>query len=656
MSPGPEAANLTGTARLSPRKLLLGVLALIAVVYLPVVGYRFVYDDSWTLITNGFLRHPEDLWMLFTGEATARNVPDTFRPTLVVFDLLTYQLFGLSAKVHHAISIILHLAVCAVGASWLRRLGAPLTLRTGVVAIFGLLAIHAEAVAVVSFREDLLAALFGLGALCLASDGLERRPWQHGVAAGLLMALACGAKMSAAGLPLLWLIVHVSRPWHAIQASPRRLTLIALALFFGLGLALAHTLLVTGSVVPYGGAVDLRLFANRVGQGPVLAASMPIQWMYIQQMLVPLGLSPEYVDHAGSWTAPETVMATAAFILAIGYGLWCMCKRPVVACTLLGFMVLALPTANFVPMPNIRAERLMYLPSFPVCLGLAALLLGLGREVARRARAPELLWAPLAVFVVIQGSALMAACGSYRSNRQLWLTAERTAPGSARAQALVAESLLPALRSTNESEPAHANILAEIRAHCTNAERLDPHYELTHLCFARLAIAARDWRVASLRLQQALDISVDRHARILATAAEVSLDNPANAGEKRRQVAFDLLARGLREYPYSPEIQLAAAKIHHVLGDRQAALAHVVEARQLAPQRGHSVLLHLEILLDAGHFEDARKIWSSERQVIMRANPALRSALRTRLERAEQLFPSSTSTTILSPGVTTDEP
>ncbi len=655
---------------LTPRVLLTGILALVAVAFLPVLGFRFVYDDTWTLITNGFLRHPADWWLLFTGEATVRHVPDTFRPTLVLFDLLTYQLFGLTAWVHHAISVLIHIVVCGLGACWLGRVGAPIRLRAAWVGIFGLLAIHAEAVSVVSFREDLLAAAFGLGALCVASEAINRRRigWR-GAAAALLMALACGAKMSAAGLPLLWLIVHVSRPWTPLDREPdldrggprpaprRQTSTLILTALLGLGVTvvLLHTIGVTGSVVPYGGEVDLRLYANRVGQSAVLAASMPIQWMYVQQMLIPVGLSPEYVDAGARWTDPATMMATAAFVLAIAYGCWCLRRRPLVACVLLGFVALALPTANFVPMPNMRAERLMYLPSVPVCLGLAAGLLAVGRILARRL-GPLWIWAPVVVCCVIQGSALLAACGTYRSNRQLWLTAAAKAPGSARAQALVAESLMVALRRTDESEPAHASLVRTIGAHCTNAERLDPQYELTHLCFARLAIARREWAVAGRRLQQALDVSVDRHARIVSSAAEVALDNPAVPADKRRELALQILVRGMREYPYSPEIQLAAANVHHVLGDAQAALEHLHNAQRLAPERAHVVLREIEVLLDHGSVDQARKIWTEQRQVIVRANPALQSAMRTRLERAEQLFPYAPSPATLSSGVTSDEP
>ncbi|MCA9660919.1 MAG: hypothetical protein KC486_21430, partial [Myxococcales bacterium] len=182
---------------------LAGLLALVVVVLLPMLGFGFVYDDGWTFTANGFLRQPGDLPLLLSDEAARRHVPDAFRPTLVLFDVLSYQLFGLYAPAHHALSIALHVLVCWLAQRWLRHLGAPLPLRAATVALFGLLAIHAEAIAVISFHEDLLAAALGLGGLVCASAALRARGrrWPRASAAALLLTLACGAKMSAATLP-----------------------------------------------------------------------------------------------------------------------------------------------------------------------------------------------------------------------------------------------------------------------------------------------------------------------------------------------------------------------------------------------------------------------------------------------------------------------
>ena len=113
-------------SRVSPRVLLLGVLLLSALVYLPTLTFDFVYDDHWTILANGFLRMPGDLPLLLGPQAHAANVPDAFRPTLVVFDMASYQLLGVDPWPHHAASVLLHVGVVALLAAWLRGAGLEL--------------------------------------------------------------------------------------------------------------------------------------------------------------------------------------------------------------------------------------------------------------------------------------------------------------------------------------------------------------------------------------------------------------------------------------------------------------------------------------------------------------------------------------------------
>ncbi|MCA9682864.1 MAG: hypothetical protein KC457_11750, partial [Myxococcales bacterium] len=167
---GDQPDTPDGEPRRRELPVLPALLALIAVVHLPLLAFGFVYDDGWTLRSNGFLRPGHfDPRLLFSSEALSRHIPDGFRPTLVCFDALSYRLLGLEAGAHHALSIALHVLICALLARLLRRLGAGRELLLASVACFGLLAIHAEVVAVVSYREDLLAAALGLGALLAAT-------------------------------------------------------------------------------------------------------------------------------------------------------------------------------------------------------------------------------------------------------------------------------------------------------------------------------------------------------------------------------------------------------------------------------------------------------------------------------------------------------
>ncbi len=651
-----------------PRAVIGGLLGLIAVVLLPLVQFRFVYDDWWTFVSNGFLRRPSELALLLSPEAVARNIPDAFRPTLVVFDVLTYQIFGTSSHAHHLLSVGLHVLVCWLLARWLERLGAPLLLRAASMTMFGLLAIHAEAIAVVSFREDLLAAALGLLALLQATRFCHRAAggWRALLLAALLMALACGAKMSAATLPLLWLLASALRPWPAPSCSWRRRALGFTALCVGLGLALAHTAVLHGGLSPYAGqsavdgALNLRLYANRVGLGPVLAQSTQIHLGYLQQVALPWGLSPEYTDRGAAWSDPATVLASASLLALAGWGLWSGLRRrhPLTALVILGGFALALPTSNLAAMPNMRADRFVYLTSAPLCIGLSSLLLVAGARLAGTRpghHRPEqaLAWrlAPLVVFCIVQGAVLQATAQNYRSSTHLWTTAVERAPDSSRAHALFAETLLSVARNTPRGEQSHELILNRVAAHCEIATRLDRHYELPEICFARLAVTRRSWNEAHRRFTRALELSPDRNARILAALAQISLDLPGLDAELRRQRSLAWLAQGLRDYPYAPELRAVAGRIAHLDGDPETALLHYRDARSLAPERLQTTIWGLELALDLGDAHAARKIWVRDRKLLGRAPVPQRASLLLRIREVERLFPSRPQASILSDGV-----
>lgn len=628
-----------------PAVIVAGVLAVVALVYLPTLTFGFVYDDHWTIVANGFLRQPSQLGVLLTPAAVAQHVPDAFRPVLAAFDMLTYQVLGLYAPAHHAVSVCLHVGVCLALERWLAGLGAPLLLRVATAGLFGVLAVHAEAVAVVSFREDVLAALLGLLALLAADRSLEARSGRRVgwlALAALGQALACGTKMSAASLPLLWWLVHASSPWRPRRpAAQRALAMVALGV--GVALAVAHTLHLYGAANPYGVGDNPRLLATRIGLAPVLAASTQIHLGYLQQMVVPLGLSPEYVDAGAAWGDVATVLATLALaaLLVVGVASWR--RRPIVAIATLGAFALAIPTSNLFPMPNMRADRFTYLTSLPVCLGLAATCLYAGDRLAQRLRRPWLALAVVLAYAVVQGGVAQATSHVYRSDSHLWSIALRRAPDSARANAMAGLMLL---QSAERGERIHTDgsVLAYVRAHCANALRLDAEYELPRVCLARLA-GAEGRAAKSYRLfETALAVSPDRNDRILAALARLGLERPAadlQAEERQISAGLEYLARALREYPHSAEVQAAAGRIHHRLGHPEQARRHYDRARSLRPDRWDVVFWGLELSLDVGDAAAAQDTWERLRDtsLLRSSDPIIRAALAARLGDARRLFP-----------------
>ncbi len=368
----------TDAMGLSEHQQLAGILLVVALMCLPTLRFGFVYDDQWVLVANGYLRSPEDVWLLFTPLARERGVPDAFRPSSVLLDLVSYSLLGLRAWAHHLLSIALHLSCCSALYLLVRRLGAEAAHALGSCLLFGLLGIHAEAVAVVSFREDLLAASAGLFACVLAiaprdQSDEQRRDGQPADAerddvdaaraantggprsrrsaaarrialacAALLAAIACSAKESAWPLPFALAWVLALDPFRPTRAAARHRTLRSVLvscapLVIGLGLALIHRLYTIGGLAPWGTPAALHAATPQElaalvqtsspsfptsEWGPIDSLSRGVTALVwsLGQALVPIGLSPEYPERGNALRL--TMLILAAIVL-----IWSMLRR-----------------------------------------------------------------------------------------------------------------------------------------------------------------------------------------------------------------------------------------------------------------------------------------------------------------------------------------
>lgn len=661
-------------ARVDPRLALAVVLALAALVYLPTLRFALVYDDGWVLITNGFLREP-DLGLLFSPEGAAQHVPDVFRPTSVLFDLATYELFGLDPLAHHATSVLLHLSVCALAYAFVRTLGLGRPVALAGTALFGVMGIHAEVVSLVSYREDMLALGLALVAACAASLALRpphlraggprlraASPATLALVAATCMVLAVGAKASIALVPVAWWLLEATAGERTRTPEPtpskgRAALPMACMLSAAVALALAQRFAVFGQLSPYvetGAGFDPAVLASRPGVAPsqVLAASVQIQLLYLLQALLPVGLSPEYTDFTATWTAPATLLALMGWlaIAAAAVLAWRRGHRLGVA-ALSTFALLALPTANLVGMPNMRADRFAYASSLPLAFVFAALALFFGKRLATRNQA----WAlgPLVLLLVVQGSLAIAASSAFVSNRTLWASAVRRAPQSARARAMFGLMRLSVAGQRLEADP---EVAQRVRDDCARAEALDPLEVHAQICFARLEAGLGRWSAAKARFVRALELGPRRQGPWLAALAEAEIAQFDDLAAKRIQSGAPAaveelpraeraalersdqwLQRASRDYPFLAEIELVRARLAQRRGDAHQARIALGRARTLRPERWETVLALVELQLDLGHVPGAYATWRQGATVLAGADPIARDQMLRRLRDAQRL-------------------
>jgi len=196
--------------RYLPLLLTAGVLMIFA----PVLKGDFVFDDFYTITDALRVDSAGDFAQRLSPGGSAAVGEATWRPLTTLTYVAVYNVFGKSPWAHHAVDWLLHAAVALLLLLLLRRLGLSIFPAMAGTLVFALHPLTAGTVAMISFREEPLAALCGLGALLLLSGkgkarigggltlvGATTLAKETGVAFGPLTALMPGREGRARWLP-----------------------------------------------------------------------------------------------------------------------------------------------------------------------------------------------------------------------------------------------------------------------------------------------------------------------------------------------------------------------------------------------------------------------------------------------------------------------
>lgn len=584
MTRAPDAQRPGGPSSLAAALILA---LLVFGVYRPTLRFAFVYDDHSTIVENLFLRSPANALRLLTPGPAAELVPDAGRPTLLLTELVDHALFGLAPSGRHAHSLLWHVAV-----AWLlfllgRRWVGP-WLAFAAAAVFAVHPLFVEAVAVLSNREDPIAAFFVLATL-LVLRGSWGTPTLRRLAAMGPALLAALAKENAMVLPGLLLVFGGGSQDRdgsddARVAGVRRHRLLdAAALLAVVGTAAGWRAWVMGAplVVSRTAEVHAPDLSTRLGLGA---------WSLghgLLQLLLPITLLPEYPDPPAF---AAVVGGLGALVLAgISLALWRKLKalreteasstsgRPWPWSHTVGALLACglayAPHLGLIPLTNLRADRYFYLPGVFLCLAVVALV-GRLPSVGHwgpgwSSGVPRAAWAALFGLLLVLGVRTTFQERIWRDDAALWTAGTQGAPGSARAWLGLAQAHLRRGETLRAAEAAG------------QAQRLSDDAETREL-LGVIHLAQGDVTTALAHLEESLRRSSTRPGgRPTATL----LNNLGYARLKRGdlEAARAGFAEARRLAPYFDRPWLNGAEAARALGRPAEARALLEELLRKAP-------------------------------------------------------------------------
>lgn len=417
------------------------VVALAAGTFAPTLRYPFVSDDLNLVPGTVAIAERGGLGAVVRApfEPDPRMRLGYYRPAVLLSIALDARRGGGAPRAFHLTNVLLHAAASLLVLLLLANLGLqPLPALLGA-ALFAVHPVHAESVAFVSGRTDLIAGVFALAAAVL---WLRVRAGRSPRAAGemALAALACLvailAKEAALLLPVLLFALDFVLPPAPGEGRSRARRRLAWALAWGAAVA---------------AALLVRLLAAGRGFGLAQRAAdgLPAPWAepgvvaaawakYLSLLVLPW---PAVVYYTRELVRPD---ATTAAGLAAFLGLLALAwraRRREAAAALLWIGAFLLPVSGVLPIGGaVIAERFLYLPSVGFSLLVACALERLP-AAARRA-------APVAGALICAALAIAAGERSalWKDNLGHFSAMVRRAPGLALARAGLGDALREAGR------------------------------------------------------------------------------------------------------------------------------------------------------------------------------------------------------------------
>jgi tetratricopeptide (TPR) repeat protein len=323
--------------------------------YFRTTGYELIGDDAVLILGNPYVRSVHFLREILTQNFWAfqglRGNSIYYRPVLMLAFLVLTVLFRPHPAPFHAFTTLLNAVVVVLVYKLAKRLGMSEVGAWIAATLFAVLAIHVEAIAVVSGASDLMCAVFILCAMLVYVRGTTRRhAWG---AAVLLLGAMLSKELAFVSILLLAFYEHFMRQdrtehWQRVE---RYFPTCLLTVF--------------------------AFVAHRAAVGPVqrirFSSSVPFLFSQVGQYMAKL-ICPQHLTYswpyqpAQAWTEPYVLFGAGVLLWATVVAPATWRRNRLVAFTLFWLFLFILPMIRIgFPGTSVLAERYLYIPSVGFC-------------------------------------------------------------------------------------------------------------------------------------------------------------------------------------------------------------------------------------------------------------------------------------------------
>lgn len=357
--------------------LLISALAVIA--FLNSLDNGFVYDDVFTITNNYFIRDWGNFSALFSNDYFNSSGEVTYRPVVTLSYFIDYSIWNLNPLGFHLTNILLH-GICAILVYILLSIivrNSTVPFLTAI--LFASHPIVTEAVNGISYREDLLAAVFFLASLLLFIQLTFRNPqskisnYRYPLSLFSYLLALCSKEMAITLPFLIFLFDWVFSGTDKIKKH---------AIKFYLGFILVSGFYLFLRFIWFHNPAEKQLTYPGNSFLVNLLTMPKILGSYITLLFFPISFNADYIVPHTKNPIAATFICSIALLGAIGvitYRLYSESRR--LFFFTLWFFITLLPTMNIIPIANIMAERYLYLPSVGFCMVLSCILLGIWKQV-----------------------------------------------------------------------------------------------------------------------------------------------------------------------------------------------------------------------------------------------------------------------------------